>query len=61
MTIVVQINGKLRDRIEMNPEATEDEIRSEALGASKIQEYLEGIEPAKVIVVPGKLVNIVLT
>ena len=55
----VQINGKLRDRISVKKDAAVAQIESAALAAPKVLEHLEGRSPKKVIVVPGKLVNIV--
>ena len=46
----VQINGKVRDRITVPAEATEDEIKSAALASEAVQKFLEGREPKKVIV-----------
>ena len=56
----VQINGKIRDRIKVPVEATEDEIKSAALASEIVQKYLEGKEPRKVIVAQKKLVSIVI-
>jgi leucyl-tRNA synthetase len=56
----VQINGKVRDRITVPAEATEDEIKSAALASETVQKYLEGNEPKKVIVAKGRLVSIVI-
>jgi leucyl-tRNA synthetase len=56
----VQINGKVRDRITVPAEATEDEIKSAALASETVQKYLEGKEPKKVIVAKGKLVSVVI-
>lgn len=58
--LVVQVNGKVRDRIVAASSASEDELKSLALSSSKIQELLAGAHPQKVIVVKGKLVNIAL-
>jgi leucyl-tRNA synthetase len=58
--IPVQINGKLRDRISVPAEATEDEIRTAVLASATVQKYLEGKEPRKVIVANKRLVNVVL-
>ena len=55
----VQINGKVRDRITVPAEATEEEVRAAALGSEIVQKFLEGKEPRKVIVVKGKLVSLV--
>jgi leucyl-tRNA synthetase len=56
----VQINGKVRDRITVPAEATEEEIKSAALASETVQKYLEGKEPKKVIVAKGKLVSVVV-
>jgi leucyl-tRNA synthetase len=58
--IPVQINGKVRDRITVPAEASEDQIRAAALASETVQKYLEGKEPRKVIVAKGRLVSIVL-
>lgn len=57
--IVIQINGKLRDRTRMSVLATEDDLKTAALSNPKIQERIVGQTVRKVIVVPKKLVNIV--
>ena len=56
----VQINGKVRDRITVPAEATEEEVKSAALASEIVQKYLEGKEPKKVIVAMGKLVSVVI-
>ncbi|MDT7745849.1 MAG: leucyl-tRNA synthetase, partial [Actinomycetota bacterium] len=55
----IQVNGKVRSRITVPASATEDEVRAAALADPKVVELLDGAEPRKVIVVPGRLVNIV--
>ena len=55
----VQINGKVRDRLLVRKDAAGAEIEALALASAKVQEHLGGKSPRKVIVVPGKLVNIV--
>jgi leucyl-tRNA synthetase len=57
--IVVQVNGKLRDRVKMSIHASEEEIKKAALALPKIQEFIAGKQVRKVVVVPKKLVNIV--
>src|SRR5205085_8967962 len=57
--IVIQVNGKLRDRIRMSVLATEEELRTAALSSQKIQDRIAGKTVRNVIVVPRKLVNIV--
>ena len=59
--IVLQINGKVRSRLKVAVAATEKETRSRACADPKIAPLLAGKEIKKVIVVPGKLVNIVIT
>ena len=56
----VQINGKVRDRIIVPAEATEEEVKAAALASEDVQKFLEGKEPKKVIVVKGKLVSVVV-
>ena len=58
--IVVQVNGKLRDRMKMPMAATEEELKTAALARPGIQERIAGKTVRKVIVVPKKLVNIVV-
>ena len=58
--IVVQINGKLRDRITVQPDSGEDQIKSMAMASEKVKAAIEGKQIKKVIVIPRKLVNIVV-
>jgi len=58
--IVIQINGKLRDRMKMPVVANEEEVKSAALSNPKIQDRIAGRTVRNVIVVPKKLVNIVV-
>ncbi|MFN8432393.1 MAG: leucine--tRNA ligase [Anaerolineales bacterium] len=58
--IPVQINGKVRDRVKVAAEASEEEIKSAVMESEVIQKFLEGKEPKKVIVVKGKLVSLVV-
>jgi leucyl-tRNA synthetase len=58
--IPVQVNGKLRDKIVVPAGSTAPEIEAAALGAEKIRLFLEGKTVIKVIVIPGRLVNIVV-
>ncbi len=60
ITLAVQINGKLRDTLEVAADISEDEAKKVALESEKVQKWLEGKEPKKVIYVKGKLVSIVL-
>ena len=56
----MQINGKLRSRIVVPSDTTEDVLRERALTDEKIRAAIAGKQVVKVIVVPGKLVNIVI-
>ena len=58
--IVIQVNGKLRDRITVSRDASKEEIENLALASERAREFMEGKHSKKVIVVPGKLVNIVV-
>jgi leucyl-tRNA synthetase len=60
VTLVVQVNGKLRDRIEAAAEADRDELLALARGSEKVGRHLDGREVVKEVVVPGKLVNFVV-
>lgn len=57
--IAVQVNGKLRDTYEFNTSASEDEIKQIAINLTKVQKFLEGKEPKKIILVPKKIINII--
>jgi leucyl-tRNA synthetase len=58
--VVLQVNGKVRDKIVVKKDATKDEVEAAARGSAKIAEWTAGKEIKKVVVVPGKLVNIVV-
>ncbi len=58
--IVVQINGKIKERLVIPSDASEDFVKETALSLESIQAVLDGKEPRKTIYVPGRLLNIVL-
>jgi leucyl-tRNA synthetase len=60
VTLVVQVNGKLRDRIEAPAEASQEQLLELARASEKVSAFLDGKEVVKEIVVPGKLVNLVV-
>lgn len=60
ITLIVQINGKVRDRIEVPVDVADDTARELALATDGVARHTEGKQIVKVIVVPGKLVNIVV-
>ncbi len=57
--LVLQVNGKLRSRLPMSAQASEASIREQALADANVQRFIEGLTVRKVIVVPGRLVNVV--
>jgi len=57
--IIIQVNGHLRDRIEVAPDISEEELKQRVLAAEKVQRSIGGQEVRKVIYVPGKLMNVV--
>lgn len=58
-TIVIQINGKMRSRIEVPSNISEEELKQKILLDKKVQEYVQYKQPKRIVVVPNKLVNIV--
>jgi leucyl-tRNA synthetase len=56
---VLQVDGKVRDRIEVDPEVGDEDLRNAALASAKVQAALAGRPVARVVVVPPKLVNLV--
>ena len=58
--IVLQVNGKVRSRIEVPASYNEDEIKAEALSDDRVQRFVSGKQIKKVIVVQKKLVNMVV-
>jgi leucyl-tRNA synthetase len=60
ITLIVQVNGKLRDRIEAPADISEEAARDLALSSVRVRPHLEGKELRKSIYVPGRLVNLVV-
>ena len=58
--LVCQVNGKVRDRVMARSDSSEDELRELALSAPNVQAHIAGKEIVRVVVVAGKLVNIVV-
>jgi leucyl-tRNA synthetase len=58
--VVLQVNGKLRDRLQVPAGIAEDELVALARASERVRAHLNGGEPRKTIVVPGKLVNFVV-
>ncbi len=57
--LVVQVNGKLRDRLMISKDADEEAAKAMAFGSAKVNEHLEGKTIRKIIFIPGKIFNIV--
>jgi len=60
VTLAVQVNGKLRGTIEVAVDAPREQIEQIALTSVDVAKYVAGATPKKVIIVPGKIVNIVV-
>lgn len=58
ITYVVQVNGKLRGKLEVAPDIDEEELKTQALNVENVQRTLEGFVVKKVIVIPNKMVSI---
>jgi len=59
LELPVQVDGKLRDRLVVNVDTPADEIERLALASERVQAYLRGREPRRVVQIPGRLVNVV--
>jgi leucyl-tRNA synthetase len=57
--VVIQVNGKIRDRLHVPPDTPEEELVALARASERVQSYLDGGEVTRTIVVPGKLVSFV--
>ena len=57
--VVVQVNGRVRERLHVPPDTTDDELVALARASGRVQSYLDGGEVSRTIVVPGKLVSFV--
>jgi leucyl-tRNA synthetase len=60
LSIPVQINGKTREIVDVDPDADEETVKAAALGADKVQRHLAGKTPRRVIYVPGRMLNLVI-
>jgi leucyl-tRNA synthetase len=59
VTCVLQVDGKVRDRVEVDPDSAEDDLRELALASERVRAALGDRQVARVVVVPPKLVNVV--
>ncbi|HZP66441.1 MAG TPA: leucine--tRNA ligase [Rudaea sp.] len=60
VTLAVQVNGKLRAQIEVAVDASREQVENAALSHADVAKYVAGATPKKIIIVPGKIVNIVV-
>jgi leucyl-tRNA synthetase len=58
--LVIQVNGRVRDRVKVSADASDEELLAQAKASARVQGFLDGKEIRKEIVVPGKLVNLVI-
>ena len=58
--MVVQVNGKVRGKIEVSSDVSNEEMEKQALEIENVQKYIEGLEIVKVVIIPRKLVSIVV-
>jgi leucyl-tRNA synthetase len=57
--LVVQVNGKVRDKLTIAVDASEEQARDQALASERVREHLGGKAPTKIVYVPGRLINLV--
>ena len=60
VTLALQVNGKLRGTLEVAPDAPREQVEQLALADANVQRFVAGLTVRKIIVVPGKIVNIVV-
>ncbi len=60
VTVIVQVNGKMRAKLDVAKDASQDEVKELALQQDNVKPFIEGKEIKKVIVIPNKIVNIVV-
>lgn len=60
VTVVISVNGKVRDKIEVAKDSTEAILKEKAMASEKVQSFTEGKTIVKWIFVPNKLINVVI-
>ena len=60
ITMPIQVNGKRRGEVKVSPDASKEDVEKIALGQDDIAKFLDGKTVRKVIVVPGRIVNVVV-
>ena len=58
--LMVQVNGKLRDKITVNADADDEQVKQQALASDRIKQYVADQTIKKIIVVKGRLINVVI-
>ena len=61
ITMIVQVNGKLRDKLEIERDISEDKAKELALSSQRIKQHIQNMKTEKIIYIPNKLINIVLS
>ena len=60
MMIIVQVNGKLRAKLELAKGTSDDDVKAAAMADGNVQKFITDKKPTKVVYVPGRLVNVVI-
>ena len=60
ITLIVQVNGRVRARLQVPVDTSEDSAKAAALANDNVEKYIKGKEIVKIVYVPGRLVNIVV-
>jgi leucyl-tRNA synthetase len=60
ITVVLQVNGKIRDKVEVDSNITDEDLKDLAINSEKVKAYIDGNTIRKVIIIPKKIVNIVI-
>jgi leucyl-tRNA synthetase len=60
ITLVIQVNGRVRDKVEVEADISEEKARELAISRKKVKNWVEGKKIKKIIFIPGKLINIVI-
>ena len=60
ITLVVQVNGKVRDRLQVPADIDEERAKELALASQRVQSHIDDKQVERIIYVPGKLVNVVV-
>ena len=61
ITMIVQVNGKLRDKLEIERDISADKAKELALSSQRIKQHIQNMKTEKIIYIPNKLINIVVS